>query len=304
MTDLASRIRALVAEKNAIILVHNYQLPEVQDIGDFVGDSFGLAVQASETDADAIIFCGVNFMAESALILNPDKLVIHPEPESRCPMAAMANAESLELLKSEHPEAAVVSYVNTTAEVKAGSDICCTSSNAAKVCRSLPNKKIIFTPDVNLGSYVASQVPEKEMILWPGYCDTHQNRIKIKDLRILKEMHPDAEIIVHPECTPEVIDFADHAFSTAGMISHSQESDKTEFIIGTEREMVYRLRKDIPNKKFHAIDKAVCPNMKKITQKKVLASLETLSPRVELPEDIIRKARIPLERMVAVGRGE
>ncbi len=304
MSDLASRIRALVAEKNAIILVHNYQLPEVQDIGDFVGDSFGLAVKASKTDADAIIFCGVNFMAESALLLNPEKLVIHPEPESRCPMAAMANVESLELLKSKHPEAAIVSYVNTTSEVKAVSDICCTSSNAAKVVRSLPNKKIIFTPDVNLGSYVAKQVPEKEMILWPGYCDTHQNRIKIEDLRSLKELHPDAEIIVHPECTPEVIDFADGAFSTAGMVTHTRDSDKIEFIIGTEREMVYRLRKDVPGKTFYAIDKAVCPNMKKITQKKVLASLETLSPRVELPDDLIQKARIPLEKMVAVGRGE
>ena len=304
MSDLASRIRALVAEKNAIILVHNYQLPEVQDIGDFVGDSFGLAVKASQTDASAIVFCGVNFMAESALLLNPEKLVIHPEPESRCPMAAMANAESLELLKSKHPEAAVVSYVNTTAEVKAVSDICCTSSNAAKVCRSLPNKKIIFTPDVNLGSYVAKLVPEKEMILWPGYCDTHQNRIKIEDLRILKELHPDAEIIVHPECTPGVIDFADGAFSTAGMVTHCRDSPTKEFIIGTEREMVYRLRKDVPGKTFYAIDKAVCPNMKKITQKKVLASLETLSPRVELPDDLIQKARIPLEKMVAVGRGE
>ncbi len=304
MSDLASRIRTLVAEKNAIILVHNYQLPEVQDIGDFVGDSFGLAVKASEADADVIIFCGVNFMAESALILNPGKLVLHPEPESRCPMAAMANAESLELLKSKHPTAAVVSYVNTTAEVKAGSDICCTSSNAAKVCRSLPNKKIIFTPDVNLGSYVARQVPEKEMILWPGYCDTHQNRITLEDLRTLRELHPEAEIIVHPECTPEVIDYSDRAFSTAGMISHCMNSDRTEFIIGTERDMVYRLRKDIPGKTFYAIDKAVCPNMKKITLKKVLASLETLSPKVELPEDIMQKARIPLERMVAVGRGE
>ena len=304
MSDLASRIRALVAEKNAIILVHNYQLPEVQDIGDFVGDSFGLSVLASETMADAIVFCGVNFMAESAKILSPGKTVLHPEPTSRCPMAAMVTPESLIEMKGQYPEAAVVSYVNTTADVKAESDICCTSANAAKVVRSLPQKQIIFTPDENLGSYVAKQVPEKELILWPGYCDTHQNRITVDDIKALKDMHPEAEIIVHPECIPEVIDFADGAFSTAGMIVHSRDSDKSEFIIGTEREMVYRLRKDIPNKTFYAIDRAVCPNMKKITQKKVLASLETLSPRVELPEDIIQKARIPLERMVAVGRGE
>ncbi len=304
MTDLASHVRELVAEKNAIILVHNYQLPEVQDVADYVGDSYGLAVKASETDADAIVFCGVNFMAESALILNPEKLVIHPEPESRCPMAAMATAESLRLMKAKHPGAAVVSYVNTTAEVKAESDICCTSSNAAKVVRSLPNEKIIFTPDINLGSYVAKLVPEKEIILWPGYCDTHQNRILLEDIRALKELYPASEIIVHPECTPEVIDFADHAFSTSGMLNYARDSDVQEFIIGTEREMVYRLRKDVPNKTFHAIDKAVCPNMKKITLKKVAASLENMGPTVKLTDEMIQKARLPMEKMVAVGRGE
>lgn len=304
MSDLASHIKALAAEKNAIILAHNYQLPEVQDIADFVGDSFGLSVEASKTDAEVIIFCGVNFMAESALLLSPDKLVIHPEPESRCPMAAMVDAQSLRLLKSKHPDAAVVSYVNTTADVKAESDICCTSSNAAKVVRSLPQKKVIFTPDVNLGSYVSSLVPEKEMILWPGYCDTHQNRITMNDLLVLNDQYPEAEIIVHPECIPEVIDFADHAFSTQGMLDHCKTSSIQEFIIGTEREMVHRLRKDIPDKIFHSIDKAVCPNMKKITLKKVAASLENMGPKIELSDDIIEKARIPLERMVAVGRGE
>ncbi len=304
MSDLASHIRALAAEKNAVILAHNYQLPEVQDIADFVGDSFGLSVKASKTDAEAIIFCGVDFMAESALLLSPDKLVIHPEPESKCPMAAMVDAQSLRLLKSKHPDAAVVSYVNTTAEVKAESDICCTSSNAAKVVRSLPEKKIIFTPDANLGSYVSSLVPEKEMILWPGYCDTHQNRITLEDLKTMKDAYPASEIIVHPECIPEVIEFSDHAFSTQGMLDHCKTSDTREFIIGTEREMVHRLRKDIPGKIFHSIDKAVCPNMKKITLKKVAASLEIFGPKIDLPDDIIKKARIPLERMVAVGRGD
>ncbi len=303
MSDLAARISELKTEKNAIILVHNYQLPEVQDVGDIVGDSFGLAVSASQTDSDVIVFCGVRFMAESAAILNQDKIIIHPEPASLCPMAAMITADSLRELKARYPGVPVVSYVNTTAEVKAESDYCCTSSNAVKVVQSLHESKIIFTPDENLGKYVQRFVPEKGLILWPGYCDTHQNRVMVADLRALKEEHPDADVLVHPECTPEVIDFADFAYSTEGILKHCQSSQKAEFIVGTEREMTYRLRTELPHKKFYPIEKAICPNMKKINLEKVGASMENLAPRVELPRDIIEKAKIPLQRMVDIGRG-
>lgn len=304
MSDLASRINSLKRELDAIILVHNYQLPEVQDIGDFVGDSFGLSVQANEVDADVIVFCGVRFMAESAKILSPRKTVIHPEPSSRCPMAAMVGADSLREMKARHPGAPVVSYVNTTAEVKAESDYCCTSANAAKVVSSVPGDTVIFTPDENLGKFVQRSVPDKELILWPGYCDTHQNRVTVADLQALKNAHPEAEILVHPECTPEVIDYADYALSTEGMLRHCLASPKKEFIMGTEKDMAYRLRKEMPDKTFWHLEKAVCPNMKKITLEKVLASLENVGPKVELSDDIVKRAKVPLERMVAIGRGE
>ena len=303
MTDPTSRVRELKKELNAVILVHNYQLPEVQDIGDFIGDSLGLAVKATETNAEIIVFCGVRFMAESALILNPEKTVIHPEPRSRCPMAAMVTADSLRDLKARYPDAAVVSYVNTTAEVKAESDYCCTSANAVKVVRSLSEAQIIFTPDENLGKFIQRSITDKELILWPGYCDTHQNRILLADLKTLKDQHPDAETIVHPECTPEVIDFADHALSTEGMLRHCQSSPEKEFIVGTEKEMTYRLRKEVPDKIFYALEKAICPNMKKITLEKVLASLESKGPVVELPPDIMVRAKIPLQKMIDIGRG-
>lgn len=304
MSSLAKKVAELKKERNAVILVHNYQLPEVQDIGDIVGDSLGLAVQASKTDADVIIFCGVDFMAESALILNPGKDIIHPEPKSKCPMAAMITGAGLKELKEKHPDAVVVSYVNTTAEVKAESDICCTSSNAVKVVKSVPENKIIFTPDENLGRYVSRFVPEKEMILWPGYCDTHQNRITVKDLQKLKDKHPEAGVIVHPECTPDVIDFADYAYSTEGMLRHCRSSARSEFILGTEKEMAYRLEKEIPSKTFYTLSTAVCPNMKKITLKKVIKSLETLSPKITIDPKIIERAKRPLERMIEIGRGD
>ena len=291
----------LKKEKHAIILGHNYQRKEVQEISDFLGDSYGLSVQASKTDAKVIVFCGVDFMAESAKILNPEKTVLHPNLKARCPMAAMVDVRSLRELKAEHPGAPVVSYVNTSADVKAESDICCTSANAVKIVQSLPDKKIIFVPDTNLGLYVQRFVKDKEIVLWPGYCPTHVN-ITVKDLQKLKSEHPHAEILVHPECTPDVIDYADFAYSTEGIIRHVLASQKQEFIIGTEENMLHRLRKEAPGKMFYSPPNASCPNMREITLENVRDSLLKMQFKIELPEDIIKRARVPLERMIAAGR--
>lgn len=301
MNELQRRIVRLKEEKRAVILGHNYQRLEVQEVSDFLGDSYGLSVQASKTDAKVIVFCGVDFMAESAKILNPEKTVLHPNPSAKCPMAAMVDAKSLRELKAEHPGAPVVSYVNTSADVKAESDICCTSANAVRIVQSLPDRKIIFVPDTNLGLYVQRFVKDKQFVFWPGYCPTHVN-IRKEDLAVLKEGHPDAEVLVHPECAPDVIDFADFAFSTEGIIRHVASSKKKEFIIGTESNMIHRLRKEAPGKVFYAVPNATCPNMREITLEDVEASLSNMRHRIELPEDIIKRARVPLERMIAAGR--
>ena len=298
---LQKQILELKREKKAIILGHNYQRKEVQEVSDFLGDSYGLSVQASKTDAKIIVFCGVDFMAESAKILNPEKTVLHPNLNAKCPMAAMVDVKSLKELKAEHPGAPVVSYVNTSADVKAESDICCTSANAVKIVQSLPDKKVIFVPDTNLGLYVLRFVKDKELILWPGYCPTHVN-IKLEDLKELKRKHPEAEILVHPECTPDVVDFADFAFSTEGIIKHVVSSPKKEFIIGTEGNMLHRLRKEAPGKIFYEVPNATCPNMREITLEDVRDSLVKMQYGIELPADIIRRAKIPLERMIAAGR--
>ncbi|RLF30572.1 MAG: quinolinate synthase [Thermoplasmata archaeon] len=304
MKDKIERINKLKKQHNAIILAHNYQLPEIQDIADFVGDSLDLALKATKTDADVIMFCGVNFMAESAKILNPDKTVIHPDIDSRCPMADMVDVESLNWLQKDHPDAATVAYINTTADVKAVSDICCTSSNAVKVIESLNAKKVIFIPDTNLGLYAKRFVKDKMMIIWPGMCPTQHNGIKKEDILGLKKQHPNAEIMVHPECRPEVIDIADYVFSTNGIVNHAKESSSKEFIVGTEKELCYRLKKENPDKIFYPIETAVCPNMKKITLDKVFLSLEKLEPQLELPTEIMEKARIPLDKMMKIGRGD
>ncbi|MBI5001671.1 MAG: quinolinate synthase NadA [Euryarchaeota archaeon] len=302
--ELAGKIAALKKERTAVVLAHNYQRPEVQEVADFTGDSLGLSMAATKTSADVIIFCGVDFMAESALILNPSKIVVMPTKAAVCPMAAMITKPALRELKAEHPGVPVVSYVNTSAAVKAESDYCCTSSNAVKVVNSLREKKIIFTPDRNLGLYVQRFVKDKELVLWPGYCPTHQNRITVELLSQLKREHPLAEIIVHPECAPEVIDIASKAASTEGMLKYCRESPVKEFIVGTEQEHAYRLRKENPGKTFYTVPGAICPNMKKTTLELVARALETLEDRITLPKDIIEKARVPLDRMVAIGRGD
>lgn len=300
---LIQRIKKKKDEQNVLILAHNYQQPEVQDIADIVGDSLELALQSTKTNADIIIMCGVTFMAEAVKILNPKKTVLIPDKNASCPMAAMVEPVSLQVMKEKHPDATVVCYINTTAEVKAYSDICCTSSNGAQVVRSVKSENILFIPDCNLGSYIQQQVPEKNMILWPGICPTH-HKITAKDILTIKKKHPTAEVLVHPECQKEVIQLADHTLSTNGMVSHIKQSKHHSFIIGTEKELCYRLKKENPNKTILPLEKAVCPNMKKISLEKILNTLETLEPILTLPEDIISKARIPLQKMMDIGRGD
>ncbi|UCE91806.1 MAG: quinolinate synthase NadA [Methanobacteriota archaeon] len=301
MNALQEEILDLKRQKGAVILGHNYQCREVQEVSDFLGDSYGLSVQATKVEADTIVFAGVDFMAESAKILNPRKTVLLPNLKSACPMAAMVDAEALRAFKEENPGVPVVSYVNTTASVKCETDICCTSANAVKIVKSLPDEKIIFVPDSNLGLYVQRYVKDKEILLWPGYCPTHVN-ITAASLRSLKDEHPGAEVLVHPECTPEVIDLADFAYSTEGIIRHVVSSSKKEFIIGTEANMNHRLRKEAPGKTFHAVEEAICPSMREITLEDVRDSLLKSQHRIDLSDEIVSKARAPLERMLEAGR--
>jgi quinolinate synthase len=297
--SVVERISKLKNEKNAVILVHNYQRGEVQDIGDFVGDSLELSQKAAATDADVIVFCGVHFMAETAYILSPQKTVLLPDARAGCPMANMITAEQLRQKKQELPDATVVTYVNSSAAVKAESDYCCTSSNGVKVVQTLENDEIIFVPDQYLGDYISKKTGKK-MTLWPGYCPTHV-RILPQDIVGQKQKYPQAKVVVHPECRPEVIALADEALSTSGIIRYAARDDVSELIIGTEVEILYRLRKENPGKTFiPASEKAICPNMKRITLEKVLKSLETLSPRIKVPEDIRTKARAAVDRMLAM----
>jgi quinolinate synthase len=299
----ASVYVAKLKEKNdAILLVHNYQIPWIQDSADVLGDSLALAMSATKVKQKNIVFCGVDFMAESAKVLNPSKRVVHPNPGARCPMAAMVDVDGLKKLQAEHPDAATVTYVNTTAAVKAISDVCCTSGNAVRVVKSMPNDKIIFVPDANLGLYVKRFVKDKEMIFWPGYCHVHQD-LDIKEIKHLKAEHPDALFICHPECVPEVIDMADEVASTEGMVKFVRETDAREIIVGTEKEMIHRLSKEAPGITYYPIENAICPAMKQITFQEMVGSLETLDPGVELPGEIIEKATKPLERMLEIGRG-
>jgi len=298
--DDRNRIATLKKQHNIVVLAHNYQPPEIQDAADFVGDSLDLAIKATKTTAETIVFCGVSFMAEAAKILNPDKTVILPDPTATCPMANMVTPTDLRLLIRKHPMAAVIAYINTNADVKALATICCTSANGVKIARSLTEHEIIFVPDKNLGAYIQQQVPDKNLILWPGYCHTHQD-ILPQDIQALKAAHPKAEVLVHPECRPEVIAIADHACSTNGIVTRAKASTATEFIIGTEQGLCYRLEKEIPNKKFYPIPKAFCPNMKKITIEKLINSMQTLAPEVHLPPQTMQQAKIPLQRMMDLG---
>lgn len=296
--EIISRINELREEKNAVILTHNYQLGEVQEIADFVGDSLELSIKASKTAADVIVFCGVQFMAETAYILSPEKTVLLPALESGCPMADMAEAVELKKLKTKHPKALVVTYVNSSAEVKALSDICVTSANAVKIVESLPaDKKIIFVPDKNLGAYV-QRITGRNMILWPGFCPTHM-RITPEQLKQRKAEFPDAKVIVHPESRLDVIDLADEALSTGGMIRYASQTDARQIIVATEVGMLYRLSKENPDKQFIPVsEQAICPNMKMHRLENVMDALEHMRHNIVVPEATRMLAKKPIAKML------
>jgi quinolinate synthase len=298
---LIEGILRLKRERNAIILSHNYQLGEIQDIADFVGDSLELSQKAAQTGAAVIVFCGVLFMAETASILCPDKTVLLPDIHAGCPMADMITAEGLRKKKKEHPGAMVVCYVNSTAEVKAESDVCCTSANAVRIVERLPEKKdILFIPDQYLGHYISTRTG-REMILWPGFCPTH-TRIKSQDIIRLKQEHPQAKVVVHPECRPEVIALANEVLSTGGICRFARSTAAVEVIVGTELGILHRLRKENPDKRFiPASEQAVCPRMKLITLENVLWSLEEMAPEVKVPEEVRLRAKAAVDKMLEVG---
>jgi quinolinate synthase len=300
LQELSSEIQKLKKEKNAIILRHVYQRPEVEEVADFVGDSLGLSQKAAQTGAKVIVFCGVHFMAESASILSPDKTVVLPDENAGCPMADMVDAVALKRKKEELGDPIVVCYVNTSAEVKAESDIACTSANAVKVVESLPgDRPVLFIPDQNLGAYVI-QKTGRDMHLWEGFCNVH-DRLTAGDILRARAEHPRALVLVHPECRPEVIDLADAVASTTGMMRFARESDTRQFIVATEMGILHPLKKQNPEKDFYmASDRLVCPNMKMTTLEKVRRSLLSLEPRVSVPQNIRVKAIHCLERMLAI----
>ena len=296
-SQLRENILNLKKKRKAVILAHNYQLGEIQDIADYVGDSLELSQKAAKTDAEVIVFCGVHFMAETASILCPDKVVLLPDMHAGCPMANMITAEALRQKKKEHPQATVVCYINTSAEVKAESDVCCTSANAVELVRKLDAQEIIFVPDQYLGHYISTQTG-REMILWPGFCPTHA-RIQPADILRQKKEHPQAEVMVHPECRPEVIELADAVLSTGGMCRYARSTAAREIVVGTEVGIIYRLRKENPGKVFIPIsEQAVCPNMKLITLERVLWCLEDMAPEIKVPEEIRIRAKAAVDKML------
>jgi quinolinate synthase len=297
--EIIENILRLKKQRNAVILSHNYQRPEVQDIGDFVGDSLELSRKAASTGAAVIVFCGVHFMAETAYILSPDKVVLLPDAGAGCPMANMITAEDLVEKKKECPGAHVVCYVNSSAAVKAESEVCCTSANAVEIVRSVGEGEIIFVPDQYLGNYVATELG-RPMILWPGYCPTHV-RIQPEDILKQKQKYPEALVLAHPECRPEVTAVADKVMSTGGMLRFARETTAKTLIIATETGILHRMRKENPGKRFiPASEKAICPNMKKITLEKVLWALQDMKPEVKVPEDIRIRAKSAVDKMLAV----
>jgi quinolinate synthase len=297
-SSIAEEIIALKKERNAVILTHNYQLAEVQEIADFVGDSLELSIKASETEAEIIVFCGVKFMAETAYILSPDKTVLLPSLSSGCPMADMADAESLSAMKKKYPDAVVVTYVNSSADVKALSDICVTSSNALNIVRSIPeDKKIIFVPDRNLGKYIQYHTG-RDMILWEGYCPVHM-RISPEALSRKKEEYPEAVVVVHPESQMDVIKLADIALSTGGMLQFAKDTLAETIIVATEIGMLYRLQKENPDIRFvSASEQAVCPDMKMHTLEDVLDAIRHNKNIITVPEPVREKAYIPIKKML------
>lgn len=295
--DAVEQIKTLAREKNAIILAHNYQIPEIQDVADFSGDSLELAQIAAKNDARMIAFCGVHFMAESAAILSPQKKVIIPDPTAGCPMADMVDADDVIEMKKKHPGAMVVTYINSTAAVKAQSDVICTSSNALKIVERVEADTVLFFPDRNLGSYV-QRFTKKKIITWNGFCPTHE-RFTTEDLAAIKKKHPDALVMVHPECRPDVIDMADEVFSTGQMVKFVKSTDRKKIIVGTESDMIHRLTQAAPHIEYiPASDSFICPNMKKINLSVLLGSLRNEETVVTVPQDVRESARKALQRML------
>jgi len=296
-----NEILRLADERDALILAHNYQRDEIQELAHITGDSLGLSIEAAQTERSVIVFCGVHFMAESAAILAPDKIVLLPRLDAGCPMADMITAEGLRDMKSRYPGVPVVTYVNSSAAVKAESDICCTSANAVKVVASLDAPEVLLTPDRNLGRYIASQV-DKTCHFWDGYCPTHE-RFTVEDVKVARADYPEALFMAHPECPPEVLAMADHICSTSGMYTFARENRARQFIVGTEAGILYRLRKESPDKEFILpTSRLICPNMKLTSLEDVLLALQTMAPRVTVPEEVRVPARVALDRMLAVPR--
>nr|WP_148260213.1 quinolinate synthase NadA [Alicyclobacillus acidocaldarius] len=311
--DLIDEILAWKKKRNALILAHNYELPEIQDIADVLGDSLALARAAMRADADVIVLCGVHFMAETAAILNPDKTVLLPDPNAGCSLADSITADELRAWKAEHPGAVVVSYVNTSAEVKAESDYCCTSSNAVQVVQSIPeDREILFLPDMFLGSYVKRVTGRENLHIWMGECHVHAG-IRPHDIEATLSAHPDAELLIHPECgcsTSNMYLLAEgqlpadrtHVLSTSGMLQRARESDKRAFIVATEVGILYQMERQNPDKTFIPANRAaVCPFMKMITLEKVRDALARLETVISVPADVADRARVAIERMVAIG---
>ena len=299
--EIISEILRLADERDALILAHNYQRDEIQELAHVTGDSLALSLEAARTDKPVIVFCGVHFMAESAAILAPEKIVLLPRLDAGCPMADMITAEGLRAFKSQHPGVPVVTYVNSSAAVKAESDICCTSSNAVNVVASLAEQEVILAPDRNLGRYIAAQV-DKTCYFWDGYCPTHE-RFTVADAKTAMADYPDALFMAHPECPPEVLALADHICSTSGMYTFAQENPAQQFIVGTEAGILYRLRKENPDKEFILpTTRLICPNMKLTSLEDILQALQTMSPRVTVAEEIRLPAKVTLDRMLAVPR--
>jgi len=298
--QVITRIQQLKQDKNAVVLAHCYQNIEIDEVADFVGDSLYLSRKAAETNAKIIVFAGVYFMAETAKILSPDKKVLLPKLNSGCPMADMITPEKLREFKTLYPQTPVVCYVNSTAEIKAECDICCTSANALKVVNSLESKTVLFVPDRGLGGYVASQLPDKEIICFNGCCPIHIN-ISAKDIEDKKQLYPDAEVLVHPECAEETIKMADFVGSTTGIIDRVSKSDKKKFIIATEIGVIERLKRDYPSKTIIlAAEGAICPDMKKISLQDILTSLETEAPEIFVDKFVSDKASVTIEKMLQI----
>ena len=297
--NMGNRLQELKKERNAIILAHNYQIGEVQEAADHVGDSFELSRIASQIDCDVIVFCGVDFMAESAYILSPEKTVLLPVKNATCPMSHMISVADVRALRKGHPKATVVCYVNTSADVKAESDICCTSANAINVINSVDTDQVIFVPDRNLAHFVQSKT-DKEIIAWNGFCPTHEN-ITLGDILMRKLEMPDIEVVVHPECRPEVIEVADYVYGTGGMLRHATISNAKRMLIGTEVGLLFRLQKENPDKEFYSpSEHAVCPNMKLTTLQKVVDALENMEYKITVAEDVRMRAKRALNKMLEI----